>query len=121
MNCVGSRLSSGVFRSICSSSASDRQRVCLVVGAGAGIGLHVAQRFAREGYLACLARRSDQAGLDAARRAIEDDGGVAKGFLLDAHKPGVIESLVEEIEAEVRMVSPSAQCMRVSALVAASR
>ena len=38
--------------------------VCLILGAGAGIGGNVAKRFAREGYHACLARRSDKAGLD---------------------------------------------------------
>jgi NAD(P)-dependent dehydrogenase (short-subunit alcohol dehydrogenase family) len=38
--------------------------VCLILGAGAGIGGNVAKRFAREGYHACLARRSDQAGLN---------------------------------------------------------
>ncbi len=35
--------------------------VCLVLGAGAGIGGHVAKRFAREGYHACLARRTSTA------------------------------------------------------------
>lgn len=43
--------------------------VCLIVGAGAGIGGNVAKRFAREGHHACLARRSDRAGLD--RRVAE--------------------------------------------------
>jgi len=41
------------------------QPVCLILGAGAGIGGNVAKRFAREGYHACLARRSDKPGLDA--------------------------------------------------------
>jgi NAD(P)-dependent dehydrogenase (short-subunit alcohol dehydrogenase family) len=36
--------------------------VCLILGAGAGIGGHVAKRFAREGYHACLVRRADNAG-----------------------------------------------------------
>ncbi len=31
--------------------------VCLVIGAGAGIGGNVARRFAQEGYHACLCRR----------------------------------------------------------------
>jgi NAD(P)-dependent dehydrogenase (short-subunit alcohol dehydrogenase family) len=38
--------------------------VCLILGAGAGIGGNVAKRFAREGYHACLGRRSDKSGLD---------------------------------------------------------
>jgi NAD(P)-dependent dehydrogenase (short-subunit alcohol dehydrogenase family) len=38
--------------------------VCLVIGAGAGIGGNVARRFAREGYHAHLCRRSDQHSLN---------------------------------------------------------
>ena len=38
--------------------------VCLVLGAGAGIGGTVAAKFASEGFHACLCRRSDQDGLD---------------------------------------------------------
>ena len=38
--------------------------VCLVIGAGAGIGGTVGKRFAREGYHAVLCRRSDEAGLE---------------------------------------------------------
>ena len=45
--------------------------VCLVLGAGAGIGGTVARRFAQEGYHACLCRRSDAAGLDELVGAIE--------------------------------------------------
>ena len=33
--------------------------VCLVMGAGAGIGGNVARRFAQEGYYAVLCRRSN--------------------------------------------------------------
>lgn len=42
------------------------QPVCLIVGAGAGAGIggNVAKRVVREGCHACLARRSDKAGLD---------------------------------------------------------
>src|SRR5271167_1842385 len=38
--------------------------VCLVIGAGAGIGGNVARRFAQKGYHACLCRRSDLDGLN---------------------------------------------------------
>ena len=37
--------------------------VCLVIGAGAGIGGNVAKRFASDGYHSCLCRRSDEEGL----------------------------------------------------------
>lgn len=75
--------------------------VCLVLGAGAGIGGTVGRRFAHEGYHACLCRRSDLAGLDRLVGAIENDGGSATGFLLNAIEPGAIEERVETIEAEI--------------------
>ena len=37
--------------------------VCLVIGAGAGIGGTVGRRFAKEGYHSVLCRRSDEEGL----------------------------------------------------------
>ena len=40
------------------------QPVCLLLGAGAGMGGNVTKRFARQGYHACLARRIYEAGLD---------------------------------------------------------
>ena len=83
------------------SSTVKRPRVCLVVGAGAGIGVNVARRFAQSGMLSVLCRRSNQEGLDAAVQAIQADGGLAKGYLLDAVAPGAIEGLVERVEAEV--------------------
>ncbi|MGR8922037.1 MAG: SDR family NAD(P)-dependent oxidoreductase [Gammaproteobacteria bacterium] len=76
------------------------QPVCLVLGAGAGIGGHVARRFAREGYHACLARRSDQAGLERLVTAITDAGGAASGHLVNAVEPDAIETLVESVEAD---------------------
>ena len=75
--------------------------VCLILGAGAGIGGHVAKRFAREGFHACLARRSDQAGLDRLVAEIEAEGGSASGFMINAVEEGSIERLVTHIEAEV--------------------
>jgi NAD(P)-dependent dehydrogenase (short-subunit alcohol dehydrogenase family) len=75
--------------------------VCLILGAGAGIGGHVAKRFAREGYHACLARRSDQAGLEKLVAEIEAEGGSASGCLLNAVEEGSIEQRVIHIEAQV--------------------
>ena len=75
--------------------------VCLVLGAGAGIGGHVAQRFAREGYHACLVRRTDQAGLDRLVTQIQSEGGSATGFILNTVEEGSIEQLVEHIEADI--------------------
>ena len=75
--------------------------VCLVIGAGAGIGGNVGKRFAREGYHAVLCRRSDQAGLDALVKEIEEAGGSATGFLLDASAPDTIEEAVAKVEANI--------------------
>ena len=75
--------------------------VCLILGAGAGIGGHVAKRFALEGYHACLARRSDQAGLDKLVAEIKAAGGSASGHLLNAVEEGSIEQLVTSIEDHV--------------------
>ena len=79
--------------------------VCLIVGAGAGIGGHVAKRFAREGYHACLARRRDRAGLDRLVAEIEADGGSASGHMLNVVEEGSIEQLVTHIEAEIGPIS----------------
>ena len=75
--------------------------VCLILGAGAGIGGNVAKRFAREGYYACLARRSDKTGLDKLVAEIEAEGGSATGFMLNAVEEGSIEQLVTHIEADI--------------------
>lgn len=75
--------------------------VCLVIGAGAGIGSTVAARFAREGYHAVLCRRTDEEGLRRSVAAIEREGGSASGFLLNAVVPDSIEERVAAVEADV--------------------
>ncbi len=75
--------------------------VFLVIGAGAGIGGHVAARFAAKGYHAVLARRSDEEGLQRLVSQIVDTGGSATGTLLDASEDGAIEELVERIESDI--------------------
>ncbi len=76
-------------------------RVCLVVGAGAGIGGTVGSRFSREGYHAVLCRRSDEAGLARLVADIEAEGGAASGRLLDATQDGAIETLIEDVERDI--------------------
>ncbi|MEM6536981.1 MAG: SDR family NAD(P)-dependent oxidoreductase [Pseudomonadota bacterium] len=76
-------------------------KVCLVIGAGAGIGGNVAKKFAREGYHAALCRRSDEEGMNKLVSAIEDEGGSASAHLLNAVDEGAIEDLVEKIEADI--------------------
>ena len=75
--------------------------ICLVLGAGAGIGGTVARRFAQEGYHACLCRRTDSEGLTRLVDAIKGDGGAASGFLLNAVEEGSIETRVAAIESDI--------------------
>src|SRR5579871_5096173 len=75
--------------------------VCLVRGAGAGIGGNVARRFAQAGYHACLCRRSDLDGLNRMVGTIKSDGGSATGFLLNAIEANAIEERVAAIEADI--------------------
>ncbi|MCE2474081.1 MAG: SDR family NAD(P)-dependent oxidoreductase [Alphaproteobacteria bacterium] len=77
------------------------QPVCLVIGAGAGIGGNVARRFAREGYHAVLCRRTDEEGLQTLVESITADGGSASGFLLNAVEPDSIEERVADVEANI--------------------
>ena len=75
--------------------------VCLVIGAGAGIGGNVGIRFARAGYHSVLCRRSNAEGLAQLVETIEGEGGTASGFLLNAVKPGSIEERIAAVEADI--------------------
>ncbi len=75
--------------------------VCLVIGAGAGIGGTVATRFAKEGYHAVLCRRTDADGLQRMVASIEEDGGSASGYLLNAVEENSIEERVAAVESDV--------------------
>lgn len=76
-------------------------RVCLVIGAGAGIGGTVAARFAAEGYHSVLCRRQDREGLDRLVAGITDAGGRASGFLLNAVEPATIEERIAATERDI--------------------
>ncbi|MEJ2132440.1 MAG: SDR family NAD(P)-dependent oxidoreductase [Gammaproteobacteria bacterium] len=75
--------------------------VCLVIGAGAGIGGNVGKRFAKGGYHAVLCRRTDEKGLNKLVDEIQSDGGSATGFLLNAAEPDSIEDRVAAVEADI--------------------
>ncbi|MDG1062256.1 MAG: SDR family NAD(P)-dependent oxidoreductase [SAR86 cluster bacterium] len=75
--------------------------VCLVLGAGAGIGGTVAAKFASEGFHACLCRRSDQDGLDRLIANIEEQGGTANGYLVDAIEENALEKLILKVEKDI--------------------
>lgn len=75
--------------------------VCLVIGAGAGIGGTVGKKFAREGYHAVLCRRSDGDGLQKLVDDIQAEGGSATGFLMNAIEENTIEDRITHIEKEI--------------------
>lgn len=75
--------------------------VCLVIGAGAGIGGTVGTRFAAEGYHSVLCRRSDEKGLQRLVDGIKSAGGEATGFLMNAIEDNVIEDRIAHVEANI--------------------
>jgi len=75
--------------------------VCLVLGAGAGIGGTVATKFSQEGYHSSLCRRSDKEGLDRLVNNIKDQGGSANGYIMNAIEDDVIEEVINSIESDI--------------------
>jgi NAD(P)-dependent dehydrogenase (short-subunit alcohol dehydrogenase family) len=75
-------------------------RALLVVGAGDATGGAIARRFAREGYVACVTRRSAEK-LEPLVEEIRAAGGQAHGYGSDARKEEEMVALVEGIEREV--------------------
>ena len=94
------------------------QGVCLVIGAGEGLGASIARAFAREGLRVCVTRRPRHTdAIDKLAETIRAEGGEAHAFGLDArveadvdrrsssgskHEIGAIEVLVFNIGANVR-------------------
>ena len=76
------------------------RRAVLVVGAGDATGGAIARRFAREGYVACVTRRSVEK-LAPLVADIEAAGGVAHAFGSDARDEDQTVALVERIEREI--------------------
>lgn len=90
------------MRFIAGNSKDNKHKpVILIVGAGAGIGGHVARRFADGGYHACLCRRGDADGLERAIKSITDSGGSASGYLLNVAKPDTIEDMIHDVENNI--------------------
>ncbi len=82
--------------------ASDaiQTKAVLVVGAGDATGGAIARRFAREAYVACVARRTASALTPLVER-IHAEGGRAVGFACDARREDEVIALFQRIEAEV--------------------
>ncbi len=78
---------------------SDKKAI-LVIGAGDATGGAIAKRFAREGYIACVTRRSADK-LEPLVQEIRAAGGQAHGFGSDARKEDEMASLIEHIESQI--------------------
>jgi NAD(P)-dependent dehydrogenase (short-subunit alcohol dehydrogenase family) len=75
-------------------------KAMLVMGAGDATGGAIAKRFAREGFVACVARRNAEK-LQPLVAEIEAKGGRARAFGSDARKEEEVVALVDTIEREV--------------------
>lgn len=81
-------------------SDANNKKVALVIGAGDATGGAIARRFAREGYVACVTRRS----LDKLQPLLDEiraGGGEAYGFASDARREEQVAELVEQIERDI--------------------
>ena len=76
------------------------KKAALVIGAGDALGGAIARRFAREGFIACVARRHGEK-LAPLVEAIRGEGGTAIPFGVDARKEEAMAALVERIEGEI--------------------
>lgn len=74
--------------------------VALVIGAGDATGGAIARRFAREGYTACVTRRSLDK-LQPLLGQIRAEGGSAHGFASDARKEEEVIALIGQIESSI--------------------
>src|SRR3954471_703102 len=78
----------------------EAKKAILVIGAGDATGGAIARRFAREGYIACVTRRSADK-LAPLVEQIQAEGGQAFGFGSDARKEEEMVELVRKIESEI--------------------
>ena len=78
----------------------NEKKVILVIGAGDATGGAIARRFAPEGYVACVTRRSADK-LQPLLDEIRASGGEAHGFGSDARHEEEMVALIEKIEREI--------------------
>ena len=76
------------------------KKTALIVGAGDATGGAIARRFAREGYAACLTRRTADK-LAPLVSQIEQDGGEAHAFGSDARREDSVIDLFATIERDI--------------------
>jgi NAD(P)-dependent dehydrogenase (short-subunit alcohol dehydrogenase family) len=80
----------------------ERKGVCLIVGAGDGLGGAIARAFAHEGHPVCITRRARHVTeLEALAENIRQQGGAAHAFGVDARDEAEMVALFDRIELEV--------------------
>ncbi len=78
------------------------ERACLIIGAGDDTGAAIARAFAREGLIACVARRPRHAeALETLARSIRDEGLKSVAFPTDARDEDAMIALFDKIETEI--------------------
>jgi NAD(P)-dependent dehydrogenase (short-subunit alcohol dehydrogenase family) len=76
--------------------------VCLVIGAGDGVGGAIARAFAAQGHPVCITRRArNLEQLEALAGDIRAKGGVAHAFGVDAREDAEVIALFDKIEAQI--------------------
>jgi NAD(P)-dependent dehydrogenase (short-subunit alcohol dehydrogenase family) len=79
-----------------------RGPVCVVIGAGDGLGAAIARAFAREGLAVCVTRRPRHAeALEKLAESIRAHGGEAHAFGLDARREADVSAFVDTVERTV--------------------
>lgn len=81
-------------------AAPGPRKVALVIGAGDATGGAIARRFAREGFVACVTRRSADK-LQPLVDEIRAQGGEAVPFASDARQEEEVVALIEQIESTI--------------------
>ncbi len=82
---------------------SDAKRgVCVVIGAGEGLGGAIARAFAREGLAVCITRRPRHTeALEAMAESIRAEGGEAHAFGLDARNEADVAAFIATVERSI--------------------
>ena len=84
------------------NEAGQGRGVCLVIGAGEGLGASIGRAFAREGLRVCVTRRPRHTeAIDKLAETIRAEGGEAHAFGLDARVEADVAALIERIEREI--------------------
>ncbi len=83
---------------------SKAREVALLVGAGDAIGAAVARRFAKGGYIVCIARRDGEKS-KALAEELAADGQQVHTFSVDARKEEEVQRLFASVERDIGPVS----------------